>query len=85
MHIQSSARAAFDAVNLISEFASSCQEQLEADLERTWARDPIILGETKGTPDTRRIGGRQLIERKRFILVPGVGIEPTLPLPGKGF
>jgi hypothetical protein len=26
------------------------QEQLEADLERSWARDPIILAETKGTP-----------------------------------
>ncbi len=26
------------------------QEQLEADLERSWARDPVILAETKGTP-----------------------------------
>src|SRR5262249_54953491 len=26
------------------------QEQLESDLERSWARDPIILAETKGTP-----------------------------------
>jgi integrase len=25
------------------------QEQLEADLERSWARDPIVLAETKGT------------------------------------
>ena len=27
------------------------QEQLEADLERSWARDPIVLAETKGTPE----------------------------------
>ena len=27
------------------------QEQLEADLERSWARDPVILAETKGTPE----------------------------------
>lgn len=27
------------------------QEQLEADLERSWARNPIVLAETKGTPE----------------------------------
>jgi integrase/recombinase XerD len=27
------------------------QEQLEADLERSWALDPIVLAETKGTPE----------------------------------
>ena len=27
------------------------QTQLEASLERTWAQDPIILAETKGTPE----------------------------------
>jgi len=27
------------------------QEQLEADLERSWALDPIALAETKGTPE----------------------------------
>ena len=27
------------------------QEQLEADLERSWARDPIVLAATKGTPE----------------------------------
>jgi integrase/recombinase XerD len=26
------------------------QEQLEADLTRSWAQDPIVLAETKGTP-----------------------------------
>jgi integrase len=30
------------------------QEQLEADLERSWALDPIVLAETKGTPEVRR-------------------------------
>jgi site-specific recombinase XerD len=29
------------------------QEQLEADLERSWTRDPILLAETKGTPEVR--------------------------------
>jgi hypothetical protein len=27
------------------------QEQLETDLERSWALDPIVLAETKGTPE----------------------------------
>ena len=27
------------------------QEQLEANLERSWAGDPIVLAETKGTPE----------------------------------
>ena len=27
------------------------QEQLEADLERSWARDPVVLAETKGTAE----------------------------------
>jgi len=26
------------------------QEQLEADLEKCWASDPVVLAETKGTP-----------------------------------
>lgn len=30
------------------------QEQLEADLERSWASDPIILAQTKGTPEVHR-------------------------------
>ncbi len=30
------------------------QAQLEASLERTWAQDPIILAETKGTPQVHR-------------------------------
>jgi len=29
----------------------SRQEQLEADIERSWARDPIVFRETKGTPE----------------------------------
>ena len=27
------------------------QEQLEADVMRSWASDPIVLRETKGTPE----------------------------------
>ncbi len=27
------------------------QEQLEADLESAWKRDPLVLLETKGTPE----------------------------------
>jgi integrase len=30
------------------------QEQLEADLERSWAQDPVVLAETKGTPEVHR-------------------------------
>jgi integrase/recombinase XerD len=30
------------------------QEQLEADLERSWERDPIVLAATKGTPGVHR-------------------------------
>jgi integrase len=30
------------------------QEQLEADLERSWALDPILLTQTKGTPEVHR-------------------------------
>ena len=30
------------------------QEQLEADLERSWAADPVVLAETKGTPRVHR-------------------------------
>jgi hypothetical protein len=29
----------------------SRQDQLEADLESAWKRDPLILLETKGTPE----------------------------------
>ncbi len=31
------------------------QEQLEADLERSWARDPIVLAETKGTREVHGV------------------------------
>ena len=27
------------------------QEQLEADVRRTWDEDPLLLSETKGTPE----------------------------------
>ena len=27
------------------------QEQLEADVRRTWGEDPLMLSETKGTPE----------------------------------
>lgn len=30
------------------------QEQLEADVERSWAHDPVILAHTKGTPEVHR-------------------------------
>jgi site-specific recombinase XerD len=33
------------------------QEQLEADLERSWTRDPILFAETKGTPEVRGLKG----------------------------
>jgi len=31
-------------------WTESRQRQIESDLERAWARDPILLLETKGTP-----------------------------------
>ena len=31
-------------------WTESRQRQIESDLERAWARDPIVLLETKGTP-----------------------------------
>jgi integrase/recombinase XerD len=31
------------------------QEQLEADVMRTWARDPLALAQTKGTPQVHGI------------------------------
>ena len=31
------------------------QEQLEADVKGTWDRDPLVLAETKGTPEVHRI------------------------------
>lgn len=34
-------------------WVSALQEQLEADLERCWAADPIVFRETKGTPKVR--------------------------------
>jgi integrase len=34
-----------------SPWTSERQEQAEADVRRTWARDPIALLETKGTPE----------------------------------
>lgn len=33
------------------------QEQLEADLERSWARDPIVLAAAKGTPGVHAKAG----------------------------
>ena len=30
------------------------QEQLEADLQRAWDRDPVALMQTKGTPEVHR-------------------------------
>ncbi|MDQ2945592.1 MAG: tyrosine-type recombinase/integrase [Acidobacteriota bacterium] len=30
------------------------QEQLEADVQRTWAKDPRVFAQTKGTPDVHR-------------------------------
>jgi len=33
-----------------SPWTESRQRQIESDLERAWARDPIVLLETKGTP-----------------------------------
>ncbi len=35
------------------------QEQLEADLERTWSEDPIVLAQTKGTPEVH--GGKAVV------------------------
>jgi integrase/recombinase XerD len=34
------------------------QEQTEADIRRTWTKDPIILLESKGTPEVRENGAR---------------------------
>jgi integrase len=34
-----------------SPWVRSRQEQLEADLENAWRRDPLVLLETKGTPE----------------------------------
>ena len=31
------------------------QEQLEADVRRTWGRDPVALAQTKGTPQVHEI------------------------------
>jgi integrase/recombinase XerD len=33
------------------------QEQLEADLERSWALHPVVLAETKGTPEVHETRG----------------------------
>jgi len=35
------------------------QEQLEADIRRTWVEDPIALAETKGTFEVH--GGREAV------------------------
>jgi integrase len=35
------------------------QEQLEADGKRTWDRDPLVLAETKGTPEVH--GNREVV------------------------
>lgn len=35
------------------------QEQLEADLERSWTTDPVVLAETKGTPEVH--GKREVV------------------------
>ncbi len=31
------------------------QEQLEADVKRSWDRDPLVLAQTKGTPEVHEI------------------------------
>lgn len=36
--------------NHYSPWVRARQEQLEADLERSWERDPVVLAEKKGTP-----------------------------------
>jgi hypothetical protein len=33
------------------------QEQLEADLQRAWSEDPVVLLETKGTPEVHGKSG----------------------------
>jgi integrase len=30
------------------------QEQLEADIRRSWERDPVVFAQTKGTPEEHR-------------------------------
>ena len=35
------------------------QEQLEADVRRTWMRDPMVLAQTKGTPGVH--GGTEVV------------------------
>jgi len=56
------------------------QEQLEADLERSWARDPIMLADEGYTRGTQQKGGRQLIDMKADIVVSRAGLEPDTPL-----
>jgi hypothetical protein len=34
--------------------ARARQEQLESDLQQSWALDPIVLAETKGTRGTQK-------------------------------
>jgi integrase/recombinase XerD len=41
-----------------SPWRRSRQEQVEADLQRAWDRDPIVLLETKGTREVRGENGR---------------------------
>lgn len=56
-------------------WARSRQEQLEADLERVWRRDPLVLVEAKVTPRLRGVRERlNLIGNKRERMVPGVGV-----------
>jgi integrase/recombinase XerD len=38
-----------------SPWVKARQEQLEADVMRTWARDPLALAQTKGTPEVHGI------------------------------
>lgn len=42
-----------------SHWVRSRQEQLEANLERSWKQDPIVLAETKGTPEVH--GKREVV------------------------
>ena len=54
------------------------QEQMEADVKRTWSEDPIIFAETKGyVSGTREKQSRQLVENKLDRVVEAAGVEPA--------
>jgi len=57
------------------------QEQLEADVKRTWGRDPLALAQTKGTPKVHGIQGTvNSIKTNVLMLAVRVGFEPTEPV-----